>query len=123
MKENFLTSHLMLLFVLGHGEKSEKFMFAYLDEDDRKEFEHYLGTDLEDMLVSGSRTNRRLECYLDQSEFFKFRLILTALVKDFNFPCVRFTSALALTIYSVTMESSCLQKNMQDIVLQELGFI
>ena len=98
-------------------------MFSYLDRDDSEKFKLYLGTELEDMLVAGSSTNCRLERYLGDSDFYQFRIILTALVKDFEFPCVRFTSVLALTIYSMTMESSGLQQEKQDIVLQELNLI
>ena len=82
----------------------ENTMFHYLDESDTKKFKEYWGTDLESMLVAGSKTSRRLQKYLPEKEYYKIRIILTALVRDFELPAVRYTSAIALTIYVISIE-------------------
>lgn len=96
-------------------------IFNYLDADDSGEFEEYWGTEFQDMLVSGSRTSYRLEKYLACDEYYRIRVILTALVRDFNLPSVRFTYAIALTIYAMTNQNdgqtSEVTKNIADAEL------
>jgi len=79
-------------------------MFHYLDESDTKKFREFWGTDFESMLVAGSKTSNRLKKYLSEKEYYKIRIILTALVRDFELPAVRYTSAIALTIYVISIE-------------------
>ena len=79
-------------------------MFHYLDESDTKKFREFWGTDFESMLVAGSKTSNRLKKYLSEKEYYKIRIILTALVRDFELPAVRYTSAIALTIYLISIE-------------------
>ena len=60
---------------------------------------------------------------MDESEFFTFRVILTALVRDFHFPCVRFTSALALTTYMLVIETRYVSEENKEIATLELALL
>ncbi len=97
--------------------------FSYLDDEDKEKFQQYLGTDLEDLLVSGSRTSNRLKRYIEEAEFRKIRIILTALVRDFELPSVRWTFVLTLMLYAVSIEDNDASDGLNEIVKQELGLV
>lgn len=101
-------------------ETKDLVTFDYLDDEDRAEFARYLGTDLEDMLVAGSRTPNRLQKYLPEQQYFRIRVILTSLVRDFNLPAVRYTYAIAAFLYSSGVAGSDLSPKLIEIVDSEL---
>lgn len=82
------------------------FIFSYLEDNDAIEFHSYFGTEHEGMLVAGRKTMNRLERYIPTDEFSKYRIILTALVRDFRLPAIRYTSAIALGLYVASVEES-----------------
>lgn len=98
--------------------------FYYLNKEDLSEFTEYWGTDLEDMLVAGSRTRNRLERYIPESENFAIRFLFTALVNDFKLPCVRYTLAIAITMYAMQLEQGrVVSGDVKDIVNLELAIL
>ena len=98
--------------------------FYYLNEEDLSEFTEYWGTDLEDMLVAGSRTRNRLERYIPESENFAIRFLLTALVNDFKLPCVRCTLAIAISLYVMQVEQGrAVSADVKEIVELELAIL
>jgi len=98
--------------------------FYYLNEEDLSEFTEYWGTDLEDMLVAGSRTRNRLERYIPESENFAIRFLLTALVNDFKLPCVRCTLAIAISLYVMQVEQGrAVLADVKEIVELELAIL
>ncbi|PCI58869.1 MAG: hypothetical protein COB35_12690 [Gammaproteobacteria bacterium] len=98
--------------------------FSYLNDDDLSEFTEYFGTDLESMLVAGSCTRNRLERYIPESEYFTLRVVLTALVRDFEIPCIRQTLAIALTIYAMQIEQGRpVSADVKEIVNLELALL
>jgi hypothetical protein len=78
--------------------------FNYLDESDAKEFEEHLGTVFQEILVSGRKTLYRIEKYIPEKEYYRIRVVLTALVRDFNLSAVRYTGAIALAIYAMVLQ-------------------
>lgn len=96
--------------------------FSYLEDDDRTEFEKYMGTENEDILVAGSRTANRLERYLPSSEMEAIRVFFTAVVRDFQLPGVRFSLLIAVSFYEAAMERRNVTAEVKEIVNSELGF-
>ena len=98
--------------------------FHYLNKEDLSEFSEYWDTDLEDMLVAGSRTRNRLERYIPESENFAIRFLFTALVNDFKLPCVRYTLAIAISMYAMQVEQGrAVLAGVKEIVELELAIL
>lgn len=98
--------------------------FDYLDERDANEFEELLETEYQDILVAGRKTLYRLEKYIPEKEFHRIRVVLTALVRDFNLPAVRYTSAIALTMYAMSIRDEIdMSKGIKNIVDIELALL
>ena len=98
--------------------------FYYLNKEDLSEFTEYWGTDFEDMLVAGSRTRNRLERYIPESENVAIRFLLTALVNDFKLPCVRYTLAIAISLYTMQLEQGrAVLTDVKEIVELELAIL
>lgn len=98
--------------------------FHYLDERDSLDFQEHFGTEFQDVLVSGRKTLYRLEKYISEKEFYRIRVVLTSLVRDFNLPPVRYTSAIALTLYSMTLKDDAnVSEETKDIVNIELDLL
>ncbi|UUA75231.1 hypothetical protein [Cellvibrio sp. QJXJ] len=96
------------------------FIFSYLENNDVTEFQSYFGTEHEGMLVAGRKTINRLERYIPTDEFSKYRIILTALVRDFRLPAIRYTSAIALGLYVASVEESdSVPQSVKDIASTE----
>lgn len=79
-------------------------VFHYLDAADLREFEENSRPDDRELIVADGKTLFRVEKYIPEYEFLRIRFILTALVKDFGLPAIRYTDAIALTIYSMVIE-------------------
>lgn len=79
-------------------------MYDYLTGDALLEFRAYLGTKDEWLLVSGRKTLNRLETVLPENEFYKIRIFLTALVRDYELPANRATQTIAVNMYSLSLE-------------------
>jgi len=102
----------------------ESTVFDYLDERDSEEFENHLGTEYQDILVAGRKTLFRLEKYISEKEFYRIRVALTALVRDFNFPAIRYTSAIAITLYTMSIQdNNDVSENIKRIVEIELALL
>jgi len=98
--------------------------FDYLDERDSMDFDEYLGTEYQDILVAGRKTLYRLEKYIPEKEFHRIRVVLTALVRDFNLPAVRYTSAIALTIYAMSIKDDIeMPEDIRNVVNIELALL
>lgn len=80
-------------------------VFYYLDASDLREFEENSRPEDRGLIVADGKTIRRVEKYIPEYEFLRIRFILTALVKDFGLPAIRYTEAVALTMYSMMIES------------------
>ncbi len=98
--------------------------FYYLDKRDSLDFQEHFGTEFQDILVSGRKTIYRLEKYISEKEFYRIKVILTALVRDFNLPPVRYTSAIALTLYAMTLQTdNNVSEEIKDILNIELALL
>lgn len=80
-------------------------VFYYLDASDLREFEENSRPEDRGLIVADGKTICRVEKYIPEHEFLRIRFILTALVKDFGLPAIRYTEAVALTMYSMVIES------------------
>jgi hypothetical protein len=98
---------------------TSRITFEYLDAEDRSEFVKFLGTDFEDMLTAGSRTGYR-EKYPPEQQYYRIRVILMALARDFNLPAVRCSNATAATLYSFSLAGNDISPNIIEIVDSEL---
>jgi hypothetical protein len=79
-------------------------VFYYLDASDLREFEENSRPEARGLIVADGKTIHRVEKYIPEYEFLRIRFILTALVKDFGLPSIRYTEAVALTMYSMVIE-------------------
>ena len=73
--------------------------FYYLKNGDKEDFIKYFGTDDEYTLVCGCSTMNRLERHLSENEFHRLKVLMTALVRTFKLPPVRYTNAIAMVLY------------------------
>jgi hypothetical protein len=102
----------------------KKTMFHYLDERDERDFKEFWGTEHQSILVAGSKTSYRLQKYLPENEYYRIRVILTALVRDFELPAVRYTYAIALTIYTISLqEGTTVSEEIKNIADAELALL
>lgn len=95
-----------------------EFIFSYLEDNDAIEFHELFGTNDESLLVAGHKTINRLERYFSAEEFSRYKVILSALVRDFNFPANRYTSGIALGLYISIVENS---SSVSDLIKQIAG--
>lgn len=102
----------------------ENTIYKYLDDDDRNDFESFWGTEHQSLLVAGSKTSNRLKKYLPEKEYYRIRVILTALVRDFKLPSARYTYAIAVMMYAITLKEDVkVSDDIKDIVDAELALL
>ena len=103
--------------------KFEETIFSYLDQEDTRDFIEFW-EDYQSILVAGSKTSYRLKKYLTEKEYLPIKVILTALVRDFNLPAVRYTYAIALMIHAMRFkDSDNATDNTKGIIEAELGLL
>lgn len=102
----------------------DRTIFSYLEKDDRDAFVEHFGTAEEFILVGGRATMNRLKTYLSENEFYRIRIIMTALVRDFKIPPVRYMTAIVLVLYNYMAKNiSEVREPDQSIVSAELGLL
>ncbi len=101
----------------------EETMFHYLNERDERDFKEFWGTSDQSILVAGRKTSRRLEKYLPEKEYNRIRVILAVLVRDFELPAIRYTYAIALMIYAMSLQEANESKEIKNIANAELAFL
>lgn len=98
--------------------------FHYLVNEDRENFIEKFRTEDEYLLVNARATMNRLERHLSDNELYRIRFLMTALVRDFKLPPVRYTTAIALVLYHyIGLNNPDIPELDKHIVDAELGLL